>query len=117
MDLVKEDLYCANSVNYLIINDQAEYILALCNSHLINWFFKKLSTNSNVNGYEVDNIPIKLANDECKMKIKYLIDEIKSENSTSCNSKYDLEMQLNDIVYDIYHLSTDEIEEVEKIYL
>lgn len=47
MTLSEAGTFCANSVNYLLINEDIEYFLGLCNSSLINWFFKKLSTNSN----------------------------------------------------------------------
>lgn len=54
--LSNEGEYCTNSVNYLLCGQDNLYFLGLLNSHLLNWYFTKLSTNSNVNGYEVDNI-------------------------------------------------------------
>ncbi|NMC58125.1 MAG: N-6 DNA methylase, partial [Candidatus Methanofastidiosa archaeon] len=69
MALLPAGIYCANSVNYLIPNDEndnLEYLLGLLNSKVLNWFFVRLSTNSNVNGYEVDNLPIKEASESQK---------------------------------------------------
>ena len=87
------------------------YFLGLLNSHLLNWYFAKLSTNSNVNGYEVDNIPIKI--DETKKKyISELVERL-LENPTD----YESEDELNTLIYDIYGLSKDERKIVERRYL
>ena len=87
------------------------YFLGLLNSHLLNWYFAKLSTNSNVNGYEVDNIPIKI--DETKKKyISELVERL-LENPTD----YESEDELNTLIYDMYGLSKDERKIVERRYL
>lgn len=83
----------------------------MLNSHLLNWYFAKLSTNSNVNGYEVDNIPIKI--DETKKKyISELVERL-LENPTD----YESEDELNTLIYDMYGLSKDERKIVERRYL
>ena len=64
MTLSNPGTYCANSVNYLLIKEHLYYFLGLCNSKMLNWFFAKLSTNSNVNGYEVDNLPVRIGKNE-----------------------------------------------------
>ena len=64
MTLIEKGIFCANSVNYLVFKNNAvntKYILALLNSSTLNFVFSKSSTNSNVNGYEIDNLPIVLA--------------------------------------------------------
>lgn len=78
---------------------------------MLNWYFAKLSTNSNVNGYEVDNIPIKI--DETKKKyISELVERL-LENPTD----YESEDELNTLIYDMYGLSKDERKIVERRYL
>ncbi len=59
--MIGADIFCGNSVNYVIITNNIfspYFILSLLNSTLLNWFFKIFSTNSNVNTYEVHNLPI-----------------------------------------------------------
>jgi Alw26I/Eco31I/Esp3I family type II restriction m6 adenine DNA methyltransferase len=56
-------VFCGHSVNYLIFNnpvqnEEIRFYLSLLNSSCLNWFFKKFSTNSNVNSYEVNNLPV-----------------------------------------------------------
>ena len=111
MTLSNAGEYCANSVKYLMCGQDNFYFLGLLNSHLLNWYFAKLSTNSNVNGYEVDNIPIKI--DETKKKyISELVERL-LENPTD----YESEDELNTLIYDMYGLSKDERKIVERRYL
>ncbi|TLE02354.1 class I SAM-dependent DNA methyltransferase, partial [Helicobacter bilis] len=38
--------------------ETAKYLIGLLNSKLLNWLFRKTSTNNNVNLYELENLPI-----------------------------------------------------------
>lgn len=112
MTICSQGIFCANSVNYLLINnDDMEFILGLCNSRLLNWYFSKLSTNSNVNGYEIDNLPIKIPCEKKKQEITSLV-LILLENPFDVDSND----QLNNLVYEIYGLSPEQIEVVENSY-
>ena len=86
-------------------------ILGLLNSHLLNWYFAKLSTNSNVNGYEVDNIPVRIDEDNRKRIEEFVNKMLDNPND------YQSEDELNALVYDIYGLSAREREIVEQRYL
>lgn len=59
--IIDTQIFCGHSVNYIslenIDSNDAKYMLGLVNSQVANWFFKKFSTNSNVNSYEVHNLP------------------------------------------------------------
>lgn len=112
MTISERGIFCANSVNYLLIDDNdIEFFLGLCNSRLLNWFFAKLSTNSNVNGYEVDNLPIKIPTDEGKKMVTLLVHRL-LENPLDAVA----EEQLNKIIYDTYGLSSEQIKVVESNY-
>lgn len=110
MTLSKAGCFCANSVNYLLLDDHIEYFLGICNSKLMNWFFKKLSTNSNVNRYEIDNLPIIVASEETIRNITEKVTCILNGNS---NNQADLEKQIDSEIYQIYSLSPEEIAVVE----
>lgn len=109
MTLSDKGTYCANSVNYLIIDNNIYYFLGLCNSKVLNWFFAKLSTNSNVNGYEVDNLPIRIGKNvqviELEKTVKALLDSPSNDA---------LKEQLDSIIYDVYGLTADEQIIIEK---
>ena len=88
------------------------YFLGLLNSHLLNWYFAKLSTNSNVNGYEVDNIPVKIAEDtDVFDAIEKLVIKLLEEP----NNK-GIEDELNDLVYELYEVSLEEQKIIEARY-
>src|SRR5690606_14033790 len=57
--LIEKDIFLANSCNYLLKPELFNLALLLgwLNSSLLNFVFKTRSTSSNVNGYEVDNLP------------------------------------------------------------
>jgi hypothetical protein len=79
MMLAEAGTFCANSVNYIVLDDptiENEYILGIMNSTLLNFLFSKTSTNSNVNGYEVDNLPIKLAAPPVRKTVVGLVRQI-----------------------------------------
>ncbi|WP_134147316.1 Eco57I restriction-modification methylase domain-containing protein [Flavobacterium sp. 270] len=61
MTLIPKGVFLANSVNYILMPEglyQNKLALLQLNSELHNYIFKLTSTNSNVNGYEVNNLPI-----------------------------------------------------------
>ena len=59
--ILPKGVFCGHSINYISLKGISEfksmYYLALLNSEFSNWFFKKFSTNSNVNSYEIHNLP------------------------------------------------------------
>lgn len=114
MTLIDSGIYCANSVNYLMPAENIEFLLGLCNSHLLNWFFKKLSTNSNVNGYEIDNLPIVLASNDIIEKCSNLVKELLKTVDENNRQNDKVEAELNDIIYNLYGLSSDEKNIVEE---
>lgn len=115
MTIIEPPTYCANSVNYLIPNNPEiplELLLGILNSKVMNWCFKKLSTNSNVNGYEVDNLPI-LANLQQHNSNEFisLIKELLDKND---NYSYEIENRIDHLVYNFYGLTEDEIKIIER---
>ena len=107
---IGQNMYCANSVNYCRFSSSvhAKYALALLNSVLLNYIFKLQSTNSNVNGYEVDNLPFIIdENQEPYIELANKILEIKKDSIQNDTSH--LENQIDLLVYKLYGLTYDEI--------
>ncbi len=52
--------FCSHTVGYLIgpSDIQGEFFVALLNSKLLDWRFNLTSTNNNINGYEIEALPI-----------------------------------------------------------
>lgn len=111
MAFIPENSFCANSVNYLIPSEKDIYFLiGFLNSKLINWYFKKMSTNSNVNGYEIDELPVKNISESDKKMIancaKIIVDNDDKE-------KIDF---IDKLLYKVYNLSNEEIQIIEETY-
>jgi len=109
--------FLANSCNYILENKSIplHVILGLINSKLLNFVFKCKSTNSNVNGYEVDELPIPKNIDETTQKnIGILVDKILSTKKKDvCSVTNKLENKIDQIVYKLYGLTEEEIAIVE----
>ena len=118
MTLIEKGIFCANSVNYLVFKNNAvntKYILALLNSSTLNFVFSKSSTNSNVNGYEIDNLPIVLADKQHQTRLASLVDQIlTAKNANPDRDVSELENEIDQIVYSSYGLTDDEIKIVEE---
>lgn len=117
MALVPKGYYLANSCNYLFAPTGFDVyaLLGILNSKLINWFFRCFSTNSNVNGYEIDNLPIPSIDVDTQLKLKDLVSTILKQKNLDGNADtQNEESKIDDIVYQLYNLSKDEISIIEK---
>ena len=125
MALVEAGIFCGNSVNYILVCDKKisyKFLLALLNSRLLNWYFKMLSTNSNVNGYEVDNFPMPTKKDydanafiEIVEKVLKLAGSADYLNSVPKQSKVnEYERKIDQMVYKLYGLTKEEIQIIER---
>jgi len=121
--MIVKDAYCANSLNYLTLKQEINlnYLLGIFNSKLLNFIFSKFSTNSNVNGYEVDNLPI-VMNDAFVQPIGAIVDKILKitsatnylDDSQMQAQVKEYEKQIDQMVYELYGLKPDEIAIVKK---
>jgi len=110
--------FCAHSCNYLIpLKKQKKCslwsVLALVNSKLFNWVYKKTSTNSNVNSYQIHNLTIPNSPDGLK-RLEHLakLRQYESRESTKLATPT-LETRIDQLVYELYGLSNREIALVE----
>ena len=59
--ILPQNYFCSHTVGYLYDINQnysLEFLLALLNSTLLDWRFNLTSTNNNINGYELEALPI-----------------------------------------------------------
>ena len=113
-NIVDSNIFLANSCNYLLEPSNCKLELLLCwlNSNLLNFIFKARSTSSNVNGYEVDNLPFCFSKYDSELiEITNAIISKKSININSDTS--DLERKIDLIIYGIFKLTEEEIKIIE----
>ena len=117
MSIVPQGYYLANSCNYIFPPSDIDIcaLLGLLNSKLINWFFRCFSTNSNVNGYEIDNLPIPNISKGIQIKLRDLVASIieKKKSDIYADTKSE-ESIIDDVVYQLYNLSSEERIIIEK---
>jgi len=115
--IIDPPAFLANSCNYILDTHTMpfSFVLGLINCRLLNFVFRCKSTSSNVNGYEVDELPILKNIDETIQKdIEKLVDKI-----LSTKRKYPkidtskLEAKIDRMVYHLYGLTEEEIAIVE----
>ncbi len=99
----------------LVSNVSIKFLLAMINSKLLNfWYHKKFSLPT-VSGYELHQLPIKIKQQE---NLKEIVDKILLIASSEDYSKnkaaiIGYEKQINEIIYEIYGLTEDEVRIIE----
>jgi hypothetical protein len=115
--------YIIDSAFYISTN-RNKYILAILNSRLITFYYKKFLAGGILgeSGYEyrkefIEKLPIaKITNDniDIVVQIESLIDEIYSSASLNFGN---IDIKLNKLIYSIYNLSQSEIDLVEADFI
>lgn len=113
--LLGSNTFCADSCNYIIGTDNYpnDVIMALLNSNLFNWIFKKTSTNSNVNGYEVENLKLPILSENSKELLSDLASQIMDEQNSG-NDVSGLEKKVDTIVYKLFEFPFHEVQLIEE---
>lgn len=116
---VPKGIILGNSLNYIDIpvSYNPDILLALLNSSLINWYFRKQSTNNNVNVYELNSLPIRRINEHYENAVISVVKEIENltkardyKRDSSGTSEMDsLMAKIDDVIYKAYGLNHEEI--------
>jgi Alw26I/Eco31I/Esp3I family type II restriction m6 adenine DNA methyltransferase len=122
--IVEKDIYFSGSTNSVHIEGDTdltlEYILGLLNSRLYQWRFKLTSTNNNVGTNEIDVLPIveKQKNDTDFNLIESISSTvtaiIKAKKEKPDADTSELEAKIDELVYELYGLTDEEIAIVEE---
>lgn len=116
MTIVPKGIYLGHSCKYILLppNIDIHFALGFYNSKLANWFFKCFSTNSNVNGYEIESIPFPAVYNNEQEQIANIVKNIISVKKLDCNADTStMEYQIDKLIYEIFNLSKDDIAIVE----
>ncbi len=105
------------NLSYCKEREHAKFLVGLLNSRLLDWLFRKTSTNNHVNLYELETLPIPQitkSNKPTADKIIALVDKIlqAKEKDPKANTQ-GLEKEIDALVYQLYHLTDEEIKIIE----
>ncbi len=105
------------NLSYCKEREHAKFLVGLLNSRLLDWLFRKTSTNNHVNLYELETLPIPQitkSNKPTADKIIALVDKIlqAKEKDPKANTQR-LEKEIDALVYQLYNLTDEEIKIIE----
>ncbi|GAA7350841.1 class I SAM-dependent DNA methyltransferase [Helicobacter pylori] len=105
------------NLSYCKEREHAKFLVGLLNSRLLDWLFRKTSTNNHVNLYELETLPIPQitkSNKPTADKIIALVDKILQAKAKDPKANtLDLEKEIDALVYQLYHLTDEEIKTIE----
>ena len=114
--------YTFNSVNNLLLDDDKydlKYVLGIVNSKLFNYLYKSISKNTNITAQDLNKVPFRLINfkenaeletyKEIIEKVSILLSETKLKTKLES-----ILFELDNLVYNLYGISKDEIKIIEE---
>nr|WP_229307095.1 Eco57I restriction-modification methylase domain-containing protein [Helicobacter pylori] len=105
------------NLSYCKEREHAKFLVGLLNSRLLDWLFRKTSTNNHVNLYELETLPIPqitTKNQELAQKITDCAERIlKTKEKDPKANTQELEKEIDALVYQLYNLTDEEIKIIE----
>ena len=114
-----ESGFYSNNTIFFITGNDLKYLISILNSKVAKWYFNEISTSSGMGTnrwlkYKIELLPIKQPLVEDKLKIENLASEILEQKKQSLNADItELETQIDQLVYELYGLTEEEIRIVE----
>jgi hypothetical protein len=112
----RENCIFGNSVNKIELKDEGllDLFLAILNSKIVDWIFRKTSTNNHINIYEIEQIPIPMVTAQQEDEVVEVIQEIlAAKKADPTADTLELEAEIDQLVYKLYGLTDEEIAIVE----
>ncbi|WP_373930802.1 Eco57I restriction-modification methylase domain-containing protein [Helicobacter pylori] len=106
------------NLSYCKEREHAKFLVGLLNSRLLDWLFRKTSTNNHVNLYELETLPIPQITKSNKPIAHKITDCAKAileakEKDPKANTQ-ESEKEIDALVYQLYNLTDEEIKIIEE---
>ncbi|GAA9350260.1 class I SAM-dependent DNA methyltransferase [Helicobacter pylori] len=106
------------NLSYCKEREHAKFLVGLLNSRLLDWLFRKTSTNNHVNLYELETLPIPQITKSNKPTAHKITDCAKAileakEKDPKANTQ-ELEKEIDALAYQLYNLTDEEIKIIEE---
>lgn len=101
-----------NHTSFIDINSQGynlKYLLGLLNSNLMDFVFRHINSNTQVSSGELNSLPIPTNNPSLESALISIVDQLLLAVAES-RDVTDLTAELNNIVYQLYGLTDEEVE-------
>lgn len=100
-------------------NIKLHYLLAILNSQLMNWYYKTISletgrTMAQTDIETIEGLPLKEASTKEQQQIIELVDQILINKKRGIDSTENFEMEIDQLIFNLYGLSQEEIALIER---
>jgi hypothetical protein len=114
-----DEKYFAEATTFLMTGEKLKFLLAILNSKVSEWYFNLIGTTTGMGTnrwkkYKIELLPIKIPSQDQEKEIEVLVNQIlaiKKQNPTADTT--DLENQIDQLVYQLYELTEEEIKIIE----
>lgn len=114
-----DENYYAEATTFLMTGERLKFLLAILNSKVSEWYFNLIGTTTGMGTnrwkkYKIELLPIKIPSEYQEKLFEQKVDEIiaiTKQNSLTDTSK--LENEIDQMVYELYGLTEEEIKIVE----
>jgi tRNA1(Val) A37 N6-methylase TrmN6 len=114
-----DEKYFAEATTFLMTGEKLKFLLAILNSKVSEWYFNLIGTTTGMGTnrwkkYKIELLPIKIASQDQEHEIEILVNKILTikKQNPSADTTY-LENQIDQLVYQLYELTEEEIKIVE----
>ncbi|AKP51540.1 class I SAM-dependent DNA methyltransferase [Cyclobacterium amurskyense] len=113
--------YYAEATTFLMTGEKLKFLLAILNSKVSEWYFNLIGTTTGMGTnrwkkYKIELLPIIVPSESEEKEIKRLVEKIlTTKKQTPLADTTDLEVQIDQMVYQLYGLTKEEIKIVEGI--
>lgn len=111
--------FYAEATTFLMTGEKLKFLLAILNSKVSEWYFNLIGTTTGMGTnrwkkYKIELLPIKVPSENQERVIENLVNEILSAKKQNPEADTeDLETHIDQLVYQLYELTVDEIEIIE----
>jgi hypothetical protein len=119
--LDNEKKFFAEATSFIMIGEHLEFLCSVLHSTAVSFFFKTFYAGAGLGETGIrykkaflENLPIPKPETAIEIKIIQLVEKITSSITTGFNP-LEHENEINQIVYGLYNLTSDEIEFIENI--
>ena len=109
----------AEATTFLMTGEKLKFLLAILNSKVSEWYFNLIGTTTGMGTnrwkkYKIELLPVKIPSELQEKEIEALVDEIlKAKEQNPSADSTDLENQIDQLVYQLYGLTEEEIAIIE----
>jgi type II restriction/modification system DNA methylase subunit YeeA len=112
--------YYVEATAFLMTGEKLKYLLAILNSKLSEWYFNQISTTTGMGTnrwkkYKIEMLPIKEPTETEELLLEKIVNQILTAKKS--DSKADttaLETEIDQLVYQLYELTAEEIKIIEE---